>query len=38
MHRNSLRLLEIVNTLLDLSRIEAGRLRGKLLKTSTWRR
>jgi PAS domain S-box-containing protein len=29
MHRNSLRLLRMVNTLLDLSRIEAGRLEGQ---------
>ncbi|MBO6574082.1 MAG: response regulator [Rhodothermales bacterium] len=32
-HRNSLRLLKLVNTLLDFSRIEAGRLRAVYEKT-----
>jgi PAS domain S-box-containing protein len=33
MHRNSLRLLKLVNTLLDLARIEAGKLRGDYVPT-----
>ena len=33
MRRNSLRLLKLVNTLLDLSRTEAGRLRGEYVPT-----
>ena len=32
-HRNSLRLLKLVNTLLDFSRIEAGRIRANYLPT-----
>jgi signal transduction histidine kinase len=32
-HRNSLRLLKLVNTLLDFSRIEAGRVRASFVET-----
>ena len=32
-HRNALRLLRLVNTLLDFSRVEAGRIEGHFEKT-----
>ena len=37
-HRNALRLLKLVNSLLDFSRIEAGRVRGHLSSRPTSRR
>ena len=36
-HRNALRLLKLVNTLLDFSRIEAGPRPGALSSRPTWR-
>jgi len=33
-HRNALRLLKLVNALLDFSRIESGRLRGRFMPTN----
>ena len=36
-HRNSLRLLKLVNTLLDFSRIEAGRAQAQFEARPTWR-
>ena len=37
-HRNELRLLKLVNTLLDFSRIEAGRVAGHATSRPIWRR
>ena len=37
-HRNALRLLKLVNTLLDFSRIEAGRVQATLSSPRTWPR
>ena len=36
-HRNGLRLLKLVNTLLDFSRIEAGRVAGRVSSRPIWR-